>query len=279
MKPLKSFAAIGLCIFLFACNQDKIDQLSEEKTELEGENLKKDSTIDNMLQTFNEIQENLNAIKEREGILQVSDPESQGQSMVSDIQTINELMQKNEALTKRLNQQLKASRNQSAQFRKLIENLNRQIELKNEEIAKLNVLLQKKDSKIADLYFSVDSLNYTVEQKEKSLEETKNDLYTAFYAYGTSKELREKNVLTKEGGILGIGKTESLKDNYNVDYFTKIDIRKQKSFLIYADKAELVTKHPKGSYKFMGDDQVDSLVITNPDEFWKASKMMVIVVD
>ena len=87
-------------------------------------------------------------------------------------------------------------------------------------------------------------------------------------------------MLTKEGGFLGIGKNEELKDDFNKDYFSKIDIREQKSFLLYAKKAELITTHPKSSYEFMGaDNKVDSLVIKDSEAFWNASKYLVILLE
>jgi chromosome segregation ATPase len=264
---------------LFSCNQDQIDQLSEENADYAAENARKDSSITEMLKTFNEIQANLNIIKEREGVLQISDPEKNEQDMVADIQLINQLMMENEKLNEQLNKQLKNSNYKVAELRKMVENLNKQIELKNQEIASLNQRLQAKDAKIGQLYFSVDSLQYAVDQKEDVIKDQEDELNTAYYAFGTFKELKEKNVLTKEGGFLGLGKTESLKDNVNMDYFTKIDIRKQKSFLIYADKAELITKHPEESYEFYGNDKVDSLVIKDVEAFWKAGKTLVIVVD
>lgn len=268
-----------ILILLFSCNQDKIDQLNQENANYAAENAEKDSSITGMLKTFNEIQANLNIIKEREGILQVSDPEKNEQDMVADIQLINQLMMENEKLNEQLNRQLKNSNYKVAELRKMVENLNKQIELKNQEIASLNQRLQAKDAKIGQLYFSVDSLHYAVGQKEDMLKEKEDELNTAYYAFGTFKELKEKNVLTKEGGFLGLGKTESLKDNVNMDYFTKIDIRKQKSFLIYSDKAELITKHPEESYELFGNDKVDSLVIKDVEAFWKAGKTLVIVVD
>ena len=71
-----------------------------------------------------------------------------------------------------------------------------------------------------------------------------------------------------------------MKDQFNDNYFTEIDVREQKSFLIYAEKAELITNHPTNSYKLMGmESRVDSLLITDPEEFWKASKYLVIVID
>ena len=279
MKKVSLLIPICLLITLFSCNQDKIDQLNEEKDEYRNEVADKDSTINNMLKTFNDIQSNLDEIKTREGLLTISNPEDEENTIVRDIQAINQLMKENEKLRDQLNRKLRNSNVKMSEFRKMIDKLNRQIEEKNLEIAQLNEALQRKDARIGQLYFSLDSLNTQVDQREQEIEATKDDLNTAYYAYGTFDELEEKKIVTKEGGFLGLGKTESLIDNMNLDYFTKIDIRKQKSFLIYAKEAELLSKHPEGSYEFAGEDKVDSLVITDPAAFWKASKLMVVLIE
>ena len=43
------------------------------------------------------------------------------------------------------------------------------------------------------------------------------------------KELKENNVITKEGGIIGLGKTTKLSSDFNKEYFTKINIEKTTS--------------------------------------------------
>ncbi|MAY84988.1 MAG: hypothetical protein CMP59_12735 [Flavobacteriales bacterium] len=253
--------------------------MSQEKEEYRNQAEDRDSTINQMLKTFNKIQENLNEIKEREGVLVISNPEDEANSIVRDIEAINQLMKENEALNQELNRKIRNSDLKMAEFRRMIANLNRQIEIKNKEIAELNLILQGKDAKIGELYFSLDSMNTQVAQRDQKIESTIDDLNTAYYTYGTFDELEEKKIVTKEGGFLGLGKTESLLDNMNMDYFTKIDIRKQKSFLIYAKEAELLSKHPKSSYEFRGEDKVDSLVITDTEAFWKNSKLMVVLID
>lgn len=286
MKSLKYFLSVVIAAGLLSCNQDKIDQLTSENEELKGITSEKEQSINELLASFNEIQSNLNEIKRSEGIIEVNTSgtgegtEDISESIQKDIELINRLMQKNEELIGELNQKLSDSGIKMEEFRKMISNLNEQISLKNNEIAALNSELKQKKIKIGQLYFSVDSLTYTNRLKDAQLEEKIDKLNEAFYAYGTYKELKEKNVLTKEGGFLGLGKNEELKDNFNKEYFSRIDIRKQKSFLIYANKVELITNHPTGSYELRGEDgKVDSLVITNTDDFWRASKYLVIVVD
>lgn len=285
MKILPFILILISTIAFVGCNEDKIAQLEAENQNLKEITLKKDSSISGMLSSFNEIQSNLKEIKNREGIIQVktnNDEITQDLNGIinEDIELISELMKRNEELIQKLNQDAKNSKVKMREFRTLIANLNESLKSKNQEIANLNEELKEKKIVIGQLYFSVDSLTFTNRRKDNEINDKIDQLNEAYYAFGTYKELKEKNVLTKEGGFLGLGKNEELKDNFNKEYFSKIDKRKQKSFLIYADKAELITKHPTGSYKMMGDkNKVDSLVILNSEDFWRATNYLVIVVD
>ena len=284
MKLNFSIAILIALTVLSSCNQKEIDQLNQQKIDLEATAQARESQINKMLASFNTIQGNLQEIKSREGIINIVAEEGQvsdiGQEINNDIELISQLMQENETLVGTLNQQLKNSDLKMVEFRKLISGLNERISDKNKEIGLLNKKLQEKKILIGQLYFKNDSLTYLNQMKEAEMNEQIDAMNIGYFAYGTYKELKEKNVLTKEGGFLGLGKNEELKDDFNKEYFSKIDIRKQKSLLIYAKKAELITTHPKSSYEFMGaDNKVDSLVIKDADAFWNASKYLVIVVD
>jgi hypothetical protein len=267
-----------------ACNQDKIDNLNKENSELSTLSQSQEESIEDMLGSFNEIQENLNEIKKRQGIIRIeANGENSGnvaENISADIDAINALMKKNEEMITGLNGKLRNSNIKMAQFERLIKNLNGQVDTKNQEIAYLNQQLTDKKILIGQLYFKNDSLKYEKQVTEKKLENTIDKMNEVYYAYGTYKELKEKNVLTKEGGFLGIGQNKELKDNFNQEYFSKVDKRLQTSFLLYAKKAKLITTHPSESYEIMGSEgSVDSLVIKDVDAFWNASKYLVIVVD
>ncbi len=282
MKAILSISLISL--LFFACEPKDSETLNGEVKTTQDTISKSDSTINAMLEAFNDIQENLLEIKVREGKIQIGSSEinkdNPQEQIIADIQMLNNLMMENEAKLIKLNQSLEQSRGKNSEFRRLVLNLNRQLEEKNKEIYSLNEELKLKQLEIKGLYFKLDSSGFENSSLEKELDGKENELNKAFYTYGTTKELTEKNVISKEGGFLGLGKSKSLKNQFNEDYFTEIDIRKQTSFLIYAEKAELITTHPTNSYKFMGaENKVDSLLITNPEEFWKASKYLVIVID
>ena len=89
----------------------------------------------------------------------------------------------------------------------------------------------------------------------------------------------EKNVISKEGGFIGLGKTTKVKDDFNKDYFTKINIESTTTINIGAKRAKILSSHPHDSYKLVGEKPVEKIEITNAEEFWSASKYLVIVID
>ena len=154
-----------------------------------------------------------------------------------------------------------------------IDNLTVELASKETEITELKDQLEKLNLELSNL-----TMNYTELQTESDV---KTDVInTAYYAFGTAKELTKQGVLTKEGGFIGLGKTQKLSDNMNTSYFTKMDITATKEIQLSAKKAKLVTTHPAGSYKIDGaDGKADKLIILDADKFWSVSKYCVIVVE
>ena len=80
-----------------------------------------------------------------------------------------------------------------------------------------------------------------------------------YYAVGTTKELKNKGVIMKQGGVLGVGGTEQLKPNTNISYFTGADYHTINALPLYSKLDKIITSHPNGSYKITGNKQADSL--------------------
>jgi DNA repair exonuclease SbcCD ATPase subunit len=252
------------------------DSLNAVNSNLNGKLSEKEEALQDFIASFNEIQENLNAIKEKEKIIsstsKVGDVKNKEDQIKEDIQAIYDLMAKNKNRIGALSEKLKKSSLRIEGMQKMIENLQNAINQKDGEIADLK-------TQIEGLNIDISSLKANVEETEKVVAEKTEVIQTAYYAFGTSKELRDKNIITKEGGFIGIGKSTKVKDDFNKDYFTKINIANSTVINIGAKKAKIITNHPSSSYKLVGDKTVEKLEITNPEEFWSASKYLVIVID
>ena len=103
---------------------------------------------------------------------------------------------------------------------------------------------------------------------------------TVYYVIGTKAELRKKGIIVKKGGLLGIGSTDIPATSLNPADFTSVDKTKtveialplaDKSYRVLSRQDLGATEQPvKGGYK-------SALKITNAEQFWGASKFLIIV--
>jgi len=254
------------------------DSLRQENTSQSEALQMKDETIDEYLTDLVEIQENLNEIKAKEKYITITasndDTETDKADQIKkDIEFIYSLMEKNRNTISALQRRLKESNKDNANLRKLIENFEAQLVQKDEEIIMLREELAAKNIRISGLKNDLQNTNEALRSKEMALDR-------AYYAFGTKKELVENNVISKEGGFIGLGKTTVLSDDYNEKYFTQISIENTTTITLGGmEEAELITTHAKGSYEFeMDGDTYKSIKITDPKKFWEASKYLVIQV-
>lgn len=274
-----TLAAMGFA----ACNEESkevntlADSLSNVNEGLKMVVSEKDSSIESFIVAFNEIQENLTEVKAKQKMISNNSSDAElkknmKEQIIDDIQSINELMDKNKQKISNLKSKLEKSNGKVDELEKMITFLTTQLEEKDTEINDLKNQLER-------LNIEVTEITAKYEEKTEESNQKTEQLNTAYYAIGTSKELKEKGVLTKEGGFIGLGKTKKLAGDFNKNYFTKVDITQNKSFALNAKKAKLITSHPSTSYKIEGVKTAEKLVILNSQEFWSASKYMVLVIE
>jgi TolA-binding protein len=291
MKNLKKYFVLVSMAALAACsNNDKGtasgtdstaagtgDPVQQENAKLKSDLQAQTAAVDSFMSAFNEIQDNLNTIKEKEKIVSNTSKEANVKSkedqINEDISAIYELMEKNRQKVASLSSKLKKANVKIEELNKMIENLTAQLTAKDAEITELKAQLER-------MNIEINEMQLASQVKDEEITQKTSKLNTAYYAYGTAKELKRQGVITKEGGFIGLGKSESMMKDFNKNYFTKIDITQTTSIPLAAKKAKLLTSHPSGSYKFDGPEgKVEKLTITNPDEFWSTSKYLVVIIE
>ena len=234
------------------------------------------------MSTFNDIQEGFREINEAEGRVNIARNNGETNAkadIMENISFIKRTMQLNKERIAKLREQLKESSFNTSKLQATIESLNKELESKTARIEELQAELDSKnahiahqDKQISELNTNVNSLTADNAAKARAVEQQDKQLNTAWYVFGTKKELREQHILK--------GTNKVLKgNNFNKDYFTKIDIRVDKVIKLYSKSAKLLTNHPAGSYSLDKDaGGMYTLRITNPTTFWSVSKYLVVVV-
>jgi chromosome segregation ATPase len=285
---MKKLILIALLIpVLFGCENKKkeYEALQTRYDSLLSIGFTKDTAIIGYLESFNTIQANLDSIKMAEMIITQNTQNGaelqtdQKDQINRDINMIFEKLQENKKTIADLRAKMRKSNSKVTVLEEMIDRMTRQIEEKDVEIAQLRDQLERMNIQIEILSSSVQNLEAEGSAKSQTISEQTEALNTAYYVIGTKKELREQNIITMEGGFVGIGRNKKVKEDFNQEYFTRVDITKLKSIPVLRKKADIITTHPSQSYKIFGEKAVDSIVISNQKEFWSASKYLVIVID
>jgi len=285
---MKNYLIIMLAAlpFFYGCENKK---QTEHILSLQSDSLRlarlvddKDATINSLFQTLNEIEENLAVVRAKEAL--IADQTSDQQEMKADVKErinqsiseINELMDKNKQLINRLNAQVRSSNLKIAELNKAIERMEGTIADKEKEIAELRENLARLNVQIETLNNKVADLEKENKQKDEAINQKINEMNKAWYVVGNRRELRDKGIINREGGFIFIGKVTTPAENLIRKEFKEIDLREVKEIPVNANRVEIVTVHPEGSYDLIGERPVEKLVITNPQEFWKASNYLVL---
>ena len=282
MKKLVFFAACTVAVA--SCNQDAVKKAEQaalqQRDSLEQIIAQKDNEINDMMTTLRDIEKGFREITEAQNrvtLAKSGEGTNTKQRITENLQFIQSAMQQNKELINKLKQQVRESTVKGGQLKKIIDNLTQQMEVKDKQLQSLREELDKKDIHIAELDEMVSDLNTNVAslkeentQKTETISTQDKALHTAWFVFGTKKELKEQNIL--DAG-------EVLRSNFNKEYFTKIDIRIDKEIKLYSKSAEILTSHPASSYTLQRDANKQYVLrITNPDAFWSTSKYLVIQV-
>lgn len=240
----------------------------------------KDSELNDLMGTINEIEDGLNQINEAENrvtLLKNGEGASKKQKLKEDVQFIATRMKQNKELIAKLQKQMANSSIKSEQLQKTIDLLNKKLEAKEKEMQALREELDKQDIHIMELDETINNLNtksnrLASESSKKSevINAQDKQINTAWYVFGTKKELRNQHILEGDKVMTG---------NFNKNYFTKIDIRDLSEIKLYSKNVKVLTTHPSSTYTLVRDaNKQYTLRITNPQIFWSTSKYLVVLV-
>ena len=285
--PVILLIAVG---FLTSCDQHE-KELEQQVTQLNELSAKKDADIEAFITSMSNIQSNLDSIKELEGIVTaraISNSEngtSAEDEIVDDMMLIYDNMKQTHNQLSALEKQLAESSISSDKLKRFVAKLKKDIQAKDKEIQLLKEGLAEANIYIDDLMSSVDRLALenerrvkVIQQKNIELQQKENEIMTAYWASGTVKDLRARNIIDKEGAFLGMGGVVVVSEEMDLAELEKINIKDVIELPINSKKASLVTSHPKFTYEFVRKGkQIDKLVIDDTEGFWQNSKVLVII--
>ena len=285
IKHIATAAALGVVALLASCVSRQVAVEAESRSDsLELVVSAKDSLINAVFADINAISENLALIKSRENLITVAGESEGGRRPVeeinNDIAAIDRLLQENKdkiASLQRAAAQLRKANLRIDGLEKMIADLNKQLAGKKDEIARLRESLDKMGVEVEVLTEQVAEQNARAENLSSEKVELENQLHTVYYIVGVEKELRDAQIIDKQGFI---GRTLTVNNTNNLESFTKADSRLLSEIPVGRKKVTVVTAQPEDSYQLVTGGEKDKIVtkllITDPVRFWESSKILII---
>ena len=257
--------------------QKELNSKNEALVSLEFDKVNNDSIVNLYALYLQKIKENINEINRQELLINKTknNPdffEKDTSDIIESIKILSKKLQENESMIMALNNAVSQEKSKNSQFASKVSALNEEIAKSNREVYFLREELNSLNASFESIFNKYKLQNQTINKLNKKLNEVA-------YVVGSKLELLENGILTKSGGIIGIGKTRKLNSDLNTDYFTYVSKYDLKSIQLGYKNVRIITSHPSNSYKWFNKNEViDSLVILNQKDFWNNSKFLVLEV-
>lgn len=284
--------SVGLLSLLAACGgpdyKAEVEQLKRDRDSLLAQYDAKETEINGYMQDINEIQASIESLAQQEELLNQANANNAEMSqdakskILANVDAIRQLIENNKKKLNDLQARVRKSSNKVVELEKLIASLNTQLTERDSSINALNSNIAGLNSKITTIESELQVAKADNEVKAQEIADKTTRLHTAYYTVGDYKTLRDKKVLSKTGGFLGLGKQKTVLADFSQDAFTRIDVTSTKSidFSKESKKIKLASTHPTGSYTLRKENEkIKGIDITNPDQFWSNSKFLVVVTE
>ncbi|MFT4679401.1 MAG: hypothetical protein ACI84C_001608 [Flavobacteriales bacterium] len=277
MKNLLFFLTAPL--LLLACTsgerQSEMQDLNTDRQDLVVKVIEKNQQIQDFERYLNAVEMNMDKIREKEVRLSKMELDSEVEihqdQLLSDLLVIGKILKENKSSISILEEKIAGNRSELQSYESTVTSL---------KISIQNYLadFQLYEERITDLSIEITALRTHQDSLLSELTSMEDEGYSAWFAYGNHKEMKENEVTIRKGGIFGLGGREILKNDFNRDYFAQIDTRTTTEIPLFCSRASLVSSHPSESFFWNEGEQLESLMILDPDLFWSTSKYLAIVV-
>lgn len=180
----------------------------------------------------------------------------------------------------KLQQEKDASRSENSNLQSMIKKLNASIAEKERWVSELQGKLANAQSELdSERQLSqaeISKRDAQIKDKETIINNQNVDNNRLYYVVGTRKQLIEKGIIDRKGGILGIGRVSTVKDA-DLDKFTEFNLLETQQITFPATKKgySVLSNHVAASYRVERKDDQYILTVTDQNQFRK-QKILVI---
>jgi DNA repair exonuclease SbcCD ATPase subunit len=269
---------------------------SPEQTELERQNAQlkqelasKDRFVEDVTSTINDIHNKLENTWAMEKNILRRNPTFEEGKMLSEadmkakildrISAISSILSENRKKVANLQHRLAESKTQYAGLSKMADDLKNTLDDREKTIAMMQTQVLHLQSEVTSKTRAIAARDETIAARETAIENQMKQINAVYYVVGKKSELKEKKIVSREGGILWglLGTTTVLTNTFNEEEFTSLDKSKDMLIEVAGTIDEIVPERDPSSYlKEEKPDHHTLLTITKPEIFWRESHLAII---
>ncbi|MBR5080967.1 MAG: hypothetical protein IKX35_04100 [Bacteroidales bacterium] len=280
-----------VALFATSCDverSEKYQALLAERDSLYTEAVASKGGFDQALNTINEIEAALEAVRAQENIIMMDNQEGNTNKAVTEINAIQQTLQENRQKIQNLEKQLAEQGATSKALNQTVSRLKKQLEEKDTYISSLKDELQQSREQIAELNEQVTDLNNNINElstnldvmtvqnaaQQATIENQDAMLNTVWVCIAPQQTLVEKGILSKGGLFQSSAIT---KQGFDKTQFVEGNKRELELIPLNTKKPTIMTNHPESSYQINeGEGGAKTLQILDKEAFWSMSNYLVV---
>ena len=232
--------------------------------------------------TINEIQSSLESLEQdlsgqlfTQKEIPGTSPEERRNRIISSIANMRDQIEADKKKIATLEKQLATSKSQLKGVQEIVNKLKASIsekeQIMDELQERLGILNETLETERRSSAEEIQKREMTITEKEQQITQQSIEVNTIYYVYGTRKELMSKGIMDRKGGLLGIGKVSTVKQNIPIEQFTSMNLLETQQISFPATKKgySILTNHPATSYKVEKEGDQNILTILDATNFRK----------
>lgn len=309
---MRLIMASFILLSLSACDygaRRQMSTLKEEKASLETQLRLSSVYIQDVTEIMDEVQRNLNAIEEREGIIGEISLDPSGvegnrrqravnvrQELLSSISDIDAYIQENREKMDVLKDRIQKSAVRIESLERLVDNLTVTVEEKERSVDLLKKQVRSLEANIASLQgqlreretvivakdSTIAEQQAAIEEREETIQSQVEEAATAYFVVDSRESLKQRGLIhERRSGFLGLKKSTSV-GSVLTRYFTSVPKQQPTITLDGSVKdIEIISAHRDRPdlYRFDRSGTGSLLILNDPEGFWAISEYLVIVSD
>ncbi len=309
---MKLIVSVAILVALSACDygaRRQVANLQGENEALQTQLELSTVYIEDVTEIMDEVQRNLNAIEEREGIIGRISLESRRaeaarrdravnvrRELLTSISDIDAFIQDNREKMDVLKDRVAKSSVRIESLERLVDNLRVTVEEKERSVSELKDQVRSLEANVASLRGALAQRDVTISTKDSTIAEQQAaiadreqtiqtqvvEAATGYYVVGSRDQLRNVGVIMeRRSGFLGLGKTTTV-GTIREQFFTGVPkVQTAIEFDPSVRDIEIVSAHRDRPdlYEFARSKTGSTLILTDPEGFWAISEYLVIVSD